>query len=188
MRRRSCSAEGSRGARVSTAHWTRHGAAASRRTLAPVTTCASSWTWRAEVFTGLVEELGRVQAVEERPDGRRLWISATLVTADMKIGDSIACSGCCLTAVAVEPTRFAVEAVPETLRRTTLGSWRPHTPVNLERSLRLADRPRGHPGPGPRGAGGQGWQGAAEGLRRRLTPAPPAATPPFLAAQGGPAA
>jgi len=96
------------------------------------------------VFTGLVEEQGRVDAVEERPAGRRLWIAAARVLEDANIGDSIACSGCCLTAVAVEPGRFAVEVVPETLRRTTLGQWRAGTPVNLERSLRLSGRLGGH--------------------------------------------
>jgi riboflavin synthase len=136
------------------------------------------------VFTGLVEELGRVQAVEERPDGRRLWISATLVTADMKIGDSIACSGCCLTAVAVEPTRFAVEAVPETLRRTTLGSWRPHTPVNLERSLRLADRLGGHLVQGHVDSVGEVREVAVEGLGRRITLALPAELHRFVALKG----
>lgn len=96
------------------------------------------------MFTGLVEELGRVSAVEMRPEGRRFWIAASNITADAAIGDSIACSGCCLTAVAVEPGRFAVEAVPETLARTTLGDWREGTPVNLERSLRMGDRLGGH--------------------------------------------
>jgi len=70
------------------------------------------------MFTGLVEELGRVQSVEERPAGRRFWIGASRVLEDARVGDSLACSGCCLTAVAVEPGRFAVEAVPETLRLT----------------------------------------------------------------------
>ena len=92
------------------------------------------------MFTGLVEELGRVSAVEMRPEGRRFWIAASNITTDAAIGDSIACCGCCLTAVAVEPGRFAVEAVPETLARTTLGDWREGTPVNLERSLRMGDR------------------------------------------------
>ena len=96
------------------------------------------------MFTGLVEELGRVQSVEERPAGRRFWIAAGRVLEDAHIGDSISCSGCCLTAVAVEPGRFAVEAVPETLRLTTLGDWRPGSAVNLERSLRLSDRLGGH--------------------------------------------
>ena len=136
------------------------------------------------MFTGLVEELGRVQAVEERPDGRRLWIAARVVTADMSIGDSISCSGCCLTAVAVEPMRFAVEAVPETLRHTTLGSWRPETPVNLERSLRLSDRLGGHLVQGHVDAVGEVREVAAEGLGRRITLALPAELHRFVALKG----
>jgi len=96
------------------------------------------------MFTGLVEELGRVQSVENRAAGRRFWIAASRVLEDAHVGDSLSCSGCCLTAVAVEPGRFAVEAVPETLRLTTLGGWREGTKVNLERSLRLSDRLGGH--------------------------------------------
>jgi riboflavin synthase len=82
--------------------------------------------------------------VDERPAGRRFWIAASRVLEDARVGDSLACSGCCLTAVAVEKGRFAVEAVPETLRLTTLGDWRAGTAVNLERSLRLSDRLGGH--------------------------------------------
>ena len=136
------------------------------------------------MFTGLVEELGRVQAVEERPDGRRLWIAATLVLADAKLGDSIACSGCCLTAVAVEPTRFAVEAVPETLRRTTLGSWRAGTAVNLERSLRLSDRLGGHLVQGHVDAVGEVRTVIAEGDGRRMTLTIPTDLHRFVAMKG----
>ena len=96
------------------------------------------------MFTGLVEERGTVAAVEERPGGRRFWIAAARVMEDARVGDSIAVSGCCLTAVAVEPARFAVEAVPETLARTTLGEWREGDAVNLERSLKLDQRLGGH--------------------------------------------
>jgi riboflavin synthase len=136
------------------------------------------------VFTGLVEELGRVQAVEERPDGRRLWIAASRVTADASVGDSIACSGCCLTAVAVEPARFAVEAVPETLRRTTLGGWQPGAAVNLERSLRLSDRLGGHLVQGHVDGVGEVRAVAAEGLGRRIALALPAGLRRFVAEKG----
>src|SRR5262247_3474563 len=136
------------------------------------------------MFTGLVEELGRVQSVEERPAGRRFWIGASRVLEDARVGDSLALSGCCLTAVAVEPGRFAVEAVPETLRLTTLGDWRPGTVVNLERSLRLSDR-----------LGGHLVQGHVDGTARvagvsrkrgdyRLRIEGPAALRPFLAGKG----
>lgn len=96
------------------------------------------------MFTGIVEEMGRVAEVEVRPDGRRFWIEASLVTAGLKIGDSLAHGGCCLTAVALGPGRYAVEAVPETLRCTTLGDWRAGDRINLERALRLEQRLGGH--------------------------------------------
>src|SRR5882672_9322120 len=96
------------------------------------------------MFTGLVEEAGRIERVEERPEGRRFWIAARRVLEDTRVGDSLALNGCCLTAIEVEPARFAIEAVPETLRRTTLGAWRPGERVNLERALRLDQRLGGH--------------------------------------------
>jgi riboflavin synthase len=96
------------------------------------------------MFTGIVEERGRVAAIEPVPGGRRFWIEAPLVSADAAIGDSIACAGCCLTVIAREGSRFAVEAVPETLRRTTLGDWAEGGAVNLERSLKLEQRLGGH--------------------------------------------
>jgi riboflavin synthase len=96
------------------------------------------------VFTGIVEERGRIERVEERPAGRRLWIGARLALEGTAVGDSIAVSGCCLTVVAVEPGCLAFEAVPETLRRTVLGDLRVGEAVNLERSLRLEQRLGGH--------------------------------------------
>ena len=136
------------------------------------------------MFTGLVEEQGRVHAAEERPDGRRLWISAVLVLSDAKVGDSIACSGCCLTAVAVEPARFAVEAVPETLRRTTLGGWRIGSAVNLERSLRLGDRLGGHLVQGHVDGVGEVLAVRPEGYGRRVTLALPAELLRYVALKG----
>jgi len=121
------------------------------------------------VFTGLVEELGIVHAAEPRPEGRRFWIGAARVLDGMQVGDSIACSGCCLTAVAVEPGRFAVEAVPETLRCTTLGGWEAGTAVNLERSLRFGDRLGGHLMQGHVDATGTVLAVAPEGDGRRVT-------------------
>ena len=121
------------------------------------------------MFTGLVEEQGRVLAAEPRPEGRRFWIGGSLVMDGLRVGDSLACSGCCLTAIQVERDRFAVEAVPETLRRTTLGDWHEGTPVNLERSLRLGDRLGGHLVQGHVDAAGRVSAVAAEGDGRRVT-------------------
>jgi riboflavin synthase len=96
------------------------------------------------MFTGIVEEMGWAHRIEERQAGRRFWFAAQKVLADAEVGSSIAVSGVCLTVVAVEPGRFSVEAVPETLSRTTLGELRVGDPVNLERPLTLEQRLGGH--------------------------------------------
>ena len=136
------------------------------------------------MFTGLVEELGRVQSVEERPAGRRFWIGASRVLEDARVGDSISCSGCCLTAIAVEPGRFAVEAVPETLRLTTLADWRAGTAINLERSLRLSDRLGGHLVQGHVDGVGEVRARTPEGDGARVTIALPASLARFVAHKG----
>lgn len=136
------------------------------------------------MFTGLIEELGRVAEVLERPAGRRFWIAASHVLDDAHVGDSIACCGCCLTAVAVEPGRFAVEAVPETLRRTTLGEWRPETAVNLERSMKLGDRLGGHLVQGHVDAVGEVTAVTPEGDGCRVTLSLPRELHRFVAQKG----
>jgi riboflavin synthase len=122
-----------------------------------------------------------VEAGDER---RRFWIAAREVSAGTRLGDSIACSGCCLTAVEVESDRFAVEAVPETLRRTTLGSWRPGTRVNLERSLRLGDRLGGHLVQGHVDAVGTVLASEPEGDGRRVRLELPGELRRFVALKG----
>jgi riboflavin synthase len=92
------------------------------------------------VFTGIVEELGRVVSCK----GGRFEFEAAVVIEDAKVGDSIAVNGCCLTVVDVGPGWWAADAVAETLERTNLGRLRSGDPVNLERPLRLADRLGGH--------------------------------------------
>lgn len=136
------------------------------------------------MFTGLVEEQGSIAAVEARPDGRRFWIAATRVLEDAAVGDSIACCGCCLTVVELASGRFAVEAVPETLKRTTLGEWAEGTPVNLERSLRLADRLGGHLVQGHVDAVGQVLDVQPEGDGRRVAIALPRELRRFVAMKG----
>jgi riboflavin synthase len=98
------------------------------------------------VFTGLVEELGRIERVIDENAGRRLEIRAPNLANDgeFRLGDSIAINGCCLTAIAVEADRFDVQAGPETLGRTNLGFKHPGDRVNLERALRVGDRLGGH--------------------------------------------
>lgn len=96
------------------------------------------------MFTGLVEELGAVRAVEGREGGARLELSCTAVLADARIGDSIAVNGCCLTVVELGDGWWAADAQIETLDRTTLGALAPGDPVNLERPMRMGDRLGGH--------------------------------------------
>ena len=136
------------------------------------------------MFTGLVEEVGRVAAVEERAGGRRLWIEARAVLADAAAGDSLACSGCCLTVAALAPGRFAVEAVPETLARTTLGDWREGEAVNLERALTLGTRLGGHLVQGHVDGTGEVAGVREEGGGRRVALALPAELRRFVAGKG----
>jgi riboflavin synthase len=96
------------------------------------------------VFTGIVEELGRVRAVERREGGARLEITARTVLDDTRVGDSIAVNGCCLTVVELGAGWWAADAVIETLDRTALGALERDEPVNLERPLRLSDHLGGH--------------------------------------------
>jgi riboflavin synthase len=92
------------------------------------------------MFTGIVEELGRVRS----RNGGRVVFDASIVTEDSKTGDSMAVNGCCLTVVDVGPGWWAADAVAETFARTNLGELAPGDPVNLERPVRLADRLGGH--------------------------------------------
>ena len=95
------------------------------------------------MFTGIVTDLGRVRRVR-RGELLDLTIATAFDTASISLGASIACSGACLTVVAVEPGAFTVQASVETVTRTTLGEWQVGTPVNLEKSLRLGDELGGH--------------------------------------------
>lgn len=96
------------------------------------------------MFTGLVEEIGQITQVESFGTSRRFTIRAEKILADAKIDDSICVSGVCLTVVAVSGKTFQVQAVDETLRKTTLGNLRQGSHVNLERALRPVDRLGGH--------------------------------------------
>ena len=96
------------------------------------------------MFTGIVEELGRVRAVEQTQSATRVVVEARLVTEGTKVGDSIAVNGCCLTVVELGAGWWAADAVPETLGRTNLGRLEPGDRVNLERPLALGGRLGGH--------------------------------------------
>jgi len=95
------------------------------------------------MFTGIVTDLGRVNRVR-RADLVDLTIATVFDTSAIALGASIACSGVCLTVVAVGPREFSVQASAETIACTTIGSWEEGTPVNLEKSLRIGDELGGH--------------------------------------------
>ena len=96
------------------------------------------------MFTGIIEELGSVEAIQPQPAGARLQIRASTVTSDMTTGASIAVNGVCLTAVDPRPDGFSADLAPETLRRSNLGALRPGSRVNLERPLSPTSRLSGH--------------------------------------------
>ena len=96
------------------------------------------------MFTGIIEELGAIAAVEKHAAGSRVTIAAAVVTSDIHNGDSISVNGVCLTALDVSSTSFAADVSPETLDKTTLGSLNTGSPVNLERAMLPTTRLGGH--------------------------------------------
>jgi riboflavin synthase len=96
------------------------------------------------MFTGIVEELGETVAVDDLGDAARLTVRGPQVTQDVANGDSIAVNGVCLTVASTSGDTFTADVMRETLNRSSLGALAPGTPVNLERSVRLADRLGGH--------------------------------------------
>ncbi|MFN2500709.1 MAG: riboflavin synthase [Pyrinomonadaceae bacterium] len=96
------------------------------------------------MFTGLIEEVGRVVEIVTEAGGVRLSVTANIVTSDINDGDSIAVNGICLTAMDTSYSRFSAEVSPETLHRTTLGGLVKDSPVNLERAVTPSTRLGGH--------------------------------------------
>ncbi|HEX5042827.1 MAG TPA: riboflavin synthase [Candidatus Polarisedimenticolaceae bacterium] len=96
------------------------------------------------MFTGLIEGMGGVRAVAPAEGLTRLTLHPPFPAGELALGESVAVDGVCLTVTALTPQGFAVDAVAETLRCTTLGGLRPGDPVNLERALRVGDRLGGH--------------------------------------------
>ena len=96
------------------------------------------------MFTGLIEEVGTVRRFVRSDEGGRVTVSASKVLEGVKVGDSIAVSGACLTVVGIGDEELTMDCMPETLSRTTLGRVVRGGEVNLERSLALGDRLGGH--------------------------------------------
>jgi riboflavin synthase len=96
------------------------------------------------VFTGIIEELGKISSLEKHAGGAKIKISARTVTGGTNEGDSIAVSGVCLTALEINPDSFAADVSRETLNRSTLGNLKIGSNVNLERAVTPATRLGGH--------------------------------------------
>lgn len=96
------------------------------------------------MFTGIIEELGRVLAIEEQQDAIRLTIGAKKVLEDLGRGDSISCSGTCLTAIEIDDSGFTADVMLETLKRSSLSEVKVGDPINLERAMSAITRFGGH--------------------------------------------
>ena len=139
------------------------------------------------MFTGIITDVGRVRRLS-RGSGPEGGIEATIATAYdstlIPIGASIACSGPCLTVIAVEPGAFSVQASAETLACSTLGDWVEGTQVNLERSLRVGDELGGHIVSGHVDGVARLLERRNEGESVRFVIEAPAALMPYIAAKG----
>jgi riboflavin synthase len=96
------------------------------------------------MFTGLVEGIGAIAAINRMAEGFRLALAPPFPVAELVLGESVAVSGACLTVVSLSAAAFEVEVSPETLARTTLGLKKVKDSVNLERALKIGDRLGGH--------------------------------------------
>ena len=137
------------------------------------------------MFTGLVADLGVVERVVPRQGGVRLTLRPRALAVDaLVLGESVACSGACLTVVERGAGLVSFDAVPETVARTTVGTWRPGAKVNLERALAIGDRLGGHLVQGHVDAVGEVLVRRPEGQGARLAISLPPAIAPLVAEKG----
>jgi riboflavin synthase len=136
------------------------------------------------MFTGIIEELGTVVSLRREANVARLALKASSVREDLRVGDSLATNGVCLTVERILPAQLELTMMPETLNRTTLGDLKPGDRVNLERALRLDGRLGGHLLAGH--VDGVSSVAAITGIgeERVLTFALPAALARFIAPKG----
>ena len=135
------------------------------------------------MFTGIIQAVGRVAAIERRGGDARLHITG-LPLADGALGESIAVSGVCLTAVEFSADGFAADVSGETLACTTLGDWTVGQAVNLERALAVGDRLGGHIVSGHVDGVGEVVSRRPDGRSERFTLRAPAALARYIAAKG----
>lgn len=96
------------------------------------------------MFTGIIQEMGAVGGIDRRGGGAVITVKAATAARELAVDDSVALNGVCQTVVRVSGDTFGVEAVEETLKKTTLGAWRTGDRINLELALRVGDRLGGH--------------------------------------------
>lgn len=96
------------------------------------------------MFTGIIEEVGTIQKINNQASKKYFTINCTKITDDLKIGDSIACNGICLTLTHFTKTSITVEAMNETISKTTVKDWLTNSNINLERALKFNSRLDGH--------------------------------------------
>jgi riboflavin synthase len=135
------------------------------------------------MFTGIITDVGRVRRLK-RGDGLDLTIETAYDPASIDLGASIACSGVCLTVVAIEAGAFVVQASGETLSRSTLGAWVEGAPVNLERAMKLGDELSGHLVTGHVDGVGRVLDRRPDGESVRFGFEIPAALAPYIASKG----
>ncbi|MFT3915371.1 MAG: riboflavin synthase [Anaeromyxobacteraceae bacterium] len=137
------------------------------------------------MFTGLVSDIGVVERIVPRQGGARLAVRPSKLAVDALVhGESVACSGACLTVIERGGGLVSFDAIPETLSRTTLGGWRSGTRINLERALALGERLGGHLVQGHVDAVGEVLAKVVEGQGARLTVSLPASIAPLVAEKG----
>lgn len=95
------------------------------------------------MFTGIIETLGKIEKIEKEKDNLHLTIQSN-ITSELKIDQSIAHNGICLTVIGIQDDLYTVTAIQETINKTTIGSWKTGEEVNLERAMKLGDRLDGH--------------------------------------------
>jgi len=96
------------------------------------------------MFSGIIEEIGKIKQIEKMQGGLRLVISAKLITDDLKLGDSVSVDGVCLTVNSFNSNSFTADAVGETLKKSTISDIRKETFINLERAIKYNQRIGGH--------------------------------------------
>ena len=96
------------------------------------------------MFTGLIEEKGLIKSIADKNGGKKIVIECKDILSDTKIDDSISVNGICQTVIKTGSNFFEVDAVEETLKKTTICYWKNGQAVNLERALKFSDRLGGH--------------------------------------------